>query len=48
MRLLKRLLLVALLVALAYVGYHVYLEVVTHYVENHPAGQEHRPDVFGR
>lgn len=37
-----------LLAALAYGGYRVYHDHVVSFVENHPAGQEVRPDVFGR
>lgn len=37
-----------LLAALAYGGYRVYRDYVSSYVENHPAGQKVRPDVFGR
>lgn len=37
----------ALLVALAYGLFRFYEQYVTEYVEDHPAGQEHRPDVFG-
>lgn len=48
MRFLKTLLLLLFVVALAYAGYHLYGDVVTSYVEDHPAGQEHRPDVLGR
>ncbi len=48
MRLLKCLLLIAAIIGLAYGGYLIYGQVFTDYIDNHPAGQEHRPDVFGR
>lgn len=48
MRVLKTLLLLAAVAALAYAGYHLYRNVITDYIDNHPAGQEHRPDVFGQ
>ena len=44
----KFLLYVILLAALVYGGYRVYRDYVVQYVESHPAGQEVRPDVFGR
>lgn len=48
MRVLRTILLLLCVAGLAYAGYHLYRDVVTDYVEDHPAGQEHRPDVFGR
>lgn len=48
MRFLKRLLLIAAVIGLIYGGYLVYGQIFTNYIETHPAGQEHRPDVFGR
>ena len=37
----------ALLLVLAYGGFRIYKDVVADYVEEHPAGQEFRPDVSG-
>lgn len=39
--------LLVLVAALAYGLFRFYEHYVREYVEHHPAGQEHRPDVFG-